>query len=127
MLTGRIRPTLDRALLREALGALEEQLLTFSTAELANRTGVTGHVVLLNVSVAGLRPPNGLEGLRPVKIQRRREVPPSRRRPACNQTRRFFGGRHPLWGIGVTSRIDRIARPAAARACIADSRPLPGP
>src|SRR5213595_2014452 len=43
------------------------------------------------------------------------------------QTRRFLGGRHPLWGIGVTSRIERICRPAVASAWIADSRPDPGP
>ena len=43
------------------------------------------------------------------------------------QTRRFFGGRHPLCGIGVTSRIDATLRPTEARAWIADSRPLPGP
>src|SRR5438046_10752909 len=43
------------------------------------------------------------------------------------QTRRFLGGRHPLWGIGVTSRIERIWRPAVASAWIADSRPQPGP
>src|SRR5437588_8347431 len=43
------------------------------------------------------------------------------------QTRRFLGGRHPLWGIGVTSRIERIWRPAVASAWIADSRPDPGP
>src|SRR5262249_2732375 len=34
---------------------------------------------------------------------------------------------HPLWGIGVTSRIERICSPAVARAWIADSRPDPGP
>src|SRR5437660_3693490 len=43
------------------------------------------------------------------------------------QTRRFLGGRHPLWGIGVTSRIERTWRPAVASAWIADSRPDPGP
>src|SRR6266511_5503979 len=43
------------------------------------------------------------------------------------QTRRFLGGRHPLCGIGVTSRIERICRPALASAWIADSRPEPGP
>src|SRR6266581_7893293 len=43
------------------------------------------------------------------------------------QTRRFLGGRHPLCGIGVTSRIERICRPAVASAWIADSRPEPGP
>src|SRR6266704_2548223 len=44
-----------------------------------------------------------------------------------DQTRRFLGGRHPLCGIGVTSRIERICRPAVASAWIADSRPEPGP
>src|SRR5512143_1299348 len=42
-------------------------------------------------------------------------------------TRRFLGGRHPLCGIGVTSRIERICKPAVASAWIADSRPDPGP
>ena len=31
----------------------------------------------------------------------------------CNHTRRRFGGRQPLCGIGVTSRIDVIVKPAA--------------
>ncbi len=44
-----------------------------------------------------------------------------------NQTLRRFGGRQPLCGIGVTSRIDFTLRPADASAWIADSRPLPGP
>src|SRR6267378_2639027 len=43
------------------------------------------------------------------------------------QTRRFLGGRHPLCGIGVTSRIERICSPALASAWMADSRPEPGP
>src|SRR6266571_8173804 len=43
------------------------------------------------------------------------------------QTRRFLGGRHPLCGIGVTSRIERICKPALASAWMADSRPEPGP
>src|SRR5919206_4576410 len=46
---------------------------------------------------------------------------------AIPQTLRRLGGRQPLCGIGVTSLIDRICRPAAASAWIADSRPLPGP
>src|SRR5574338_1407228 len=44
-----------------------------------------------------------------------------------NQTRRFLGGRQPLCGIGVTSRMDMTLRPAEASAWMADSRPLPGP
>src|SRR6202000_80497 len=43
------------------------------------------------------------------------------------QTRLRLGGRHPLWGIGVTSLMVLTSRPAAARARIADSRPEPGP
>src|SRR6266478_8761146 len=43
------------------------------------------------------------------------------------QTLRFFGGRHPLWGIGVLSLIARTSRPDVANARIADSRPDPGP
>ena len=43
------------------------------------------------------------------------------------QTRRFFGGRHPLCGSGVTSWIDLMKSPEAARAWMADSRPEPGP
>ena len=42
-------------------------------------------------------------------------------------TLRYFGGRHPLCGIGVTSWIDRTRIPALAIARIAESRPLPGP
>src|SRR5688572_17515676 len=42
-------------------------------------------------------------------------------------TRLLFGGRHPLCGIGVVSRIARISRPAVWRARIAESRPEPGP
>src|SRR4029434_9243185 len=44
-----------------------------------------------------------------------------------NYTRRRFGGRHALCGIGVTSRIDFTSSPTVWRARIADSRPEPGP
>ncbi len=43
------------------------------------------------------------------------------------QTRRRLRARQPLWGIGVTSRIDVIANPTADSARRADSRPEPGP
>src|SRR6185312_4476512 len=46
---------------------------------------------------------------------------------AENQTLRFFGGRQPLWGIGVVSRMVRTSKPAVASARTADSRPEPGP
>src|SRR5262245_7860424 len=48
-------------------------------------------------------------------------------KPEINQTRRRFGGRQPLCGIGVTSRITTMCKPAAASARTADSRPEPGP
>src|SRR5262249_4231093 len=44
-----------------------------------------------------------------------------------NQTRRFFGGRQPLWGRGVTSSMALIERPEACKAVMALSRPEPGP
>src|SRR5580704_2122654 len=44
-----------------------------------------------------------------------------------NQTRRFFGGRQPLCGIGVRSLMERTSSPAVDRARTADSRPAPGP
>src|SRR5699024_5028442 len=44
-----------------------------------------------------------------------------------NYTRRRFGGRHPLCGTGVTSRIAVISNPAACKERIAASRPAPGP
>src|SRR5207302_6970551 len=46
---------------------------------------------------------------------------------ARTQTRRRFGGRQPLWGIGVTSRIEVTTSPTACSARSADSRPEPGP
>src|SRR5699024_12470472 len=42
-------------------------------------------------------------------------------------TRRLFGGRQPLCGTGVSSRIAVISRPAACNDRIAASRPAPGP
>src|ERR671936_1539768 len=42
-------------------------------------------------------------------------------------TRRFFGGRQPLWGMGVRSMMAVTSRPAAWSERIAASRPDPGP
>src|SRR5262249_57716217 len=47
--------------------------------------------------------------------------------PGISQTLRRLGGRQPLWGIGVTSRIEVTTRPTACSARSADSRPEPGP
>jgi len=46
---------------------------------------------------------------------------------AGSYTRRRLGGRQPLCGTGVTSRMAEISRPAFCRARIAESRPTPGP
>src|SRR3954467_2828245 len=46
---------------------------------------------------------------------------------AMTQTLRRFGGRHPLWGTGVTSLIVPTSRPTACSDRIAVSRPEPGP
>src|SRR5450432_1898829 len=43
------------------------------------------------------------------------------------QTRRRLGGRQPLCGMGVRSRISVILKPVEASARSADSRPEPGP
>src|SRR5215475_12882926 len=42
-------------------------------------------------------------------------------------TRRRLGGRQPLWGIGVTSRMAVTSRPTACSERMAASRPAPGP
>src|SRR3990170_2859663 len=47
--------------------------------------------------------------------------------PPNSHTRLRFGGRQPLCGIGVTSRIDFTSRPTVCSARMADSRPEPGP
>src|SRR5260370_29377396 len=56
-----------------------------------------------------------------------RGLKPPRRKIGKRQTRRRLGGRQPLCGIGVTSRMLRTSIPVVARARIADSRPEPGP
>src|SRR5215470_9693734 len=43
------------------------------------------------------------------------------------QTRRRFGGRHPLCGCGVTSEMVPTSSPAAVSERMAVSRPEPGP
>src|SRR5258707_497209 len=46
---------------------------------------------------------------------------------APRYTRRRFGGRQPLCGIGVRSLIDFTSIPTVDKARTADSRPAPGP
>ena len=48
-------------------------------------------------------------------------------RHILSYTRLRLGGRHPLWGMGVTSLMLVTAIPTACRDRIAASRPEPGP
>src|ERR1019366_2153472 len=48
-------------------------------------------------------------------------------RVSCDQTRRRLGGRHPLCGTGVTSRMRVTLKPTPWSARRALSRPAPGP
>src|SRR5215216_6098678 len=63
-----------------------------------------------------LRPVGNLGGGGHAKVRR-----------TLSQTRRRLRGRQPLCGIGVTSRIDVMVKPADCSARNADSRPDPGP
>src|SRR3989454_4713787 len=95
---------LDRALLRKATEALQKQLLPFPAAQAADCISVSCQL-LFSLPKTFI-------------IFSHRQF---------HQTRRRFGGRQPLCGIGVTSRIRTMCSPAAARARTADSRPEPGP
>ncbi len=53
--------------------------------------------------------------------------PLASRQAGTDQTRRRLEGRTPLCGIGVTSRIEVMVKPTAARPRSALSRPEPGP
>src|SRR6266705_678562 len=101
MLARRVRPDLDRALRRVALGALQEELGLLPAAQLAVRAGVSSHLSLSPwVGSGGKHGP---------------------------QTRRRFGGRQPLCGTGVMSWIEPTSSPVACSDLMAVSRPEPGP
>src|SRR3546814_5336874 len=80
-----------------------------------------------NDEMAGSLPPSSLLDCSTGVAAGRGQSPRSRVAPGKRQTRRRFGGRHPLCGIGVTSRIAVIVKPTACSARSADSRPEPGP
>src|SRR5262249_12624748 len=112
------------ALLGEATQSLQKQLLPFPAAQAADCISVSCQLLfslrnsqLLNPNRSDPKP--GPACLPPVRAAPKHD--------ARNQTRRRFGGRQPLCGIGVTSRITTMCRPAAANARTADSRPEPGP
>src|SRR5207302_9301951 len=81
------------------------------------------HVLTIALSGAVLVQPR--TPLRPVGIMRRRRTAQGSARQ--NHTRRRLRGRQPLWGIGVTARMEVMVNPAACNARRADSRPDPGP
>src|SRR3990167_2232524 len=63
----------------------------------------------------------------PSRRQSRQTASRYRAKSLPPHTRRRLGGRQPLWGMGVTSRMVVTCSPAVARARMADSRPEPGP
>src|SRR5512146_2804833 len=81
-----------------ALVAFQEKLYPLPPAKFAHGAGITCHVVLSSST-----------------------------RNTHGYTRRRFGGRQPLCGIGVTSVIAVIFRPEVCNERIAASRPEPGP
>src|SRR2546423_10653562 len=83
---------------RHALVALQKKFYPLTPAQLADGAGITCHL-----------------------------IESSSRAQVELHTRRRFGGRQPLCGIGVTSVIAVIFRPADCNERIAASRPEPGP
>ena len=109
-------------------------LLTASTRQVQPLWPV--QQLIATVRATGIQPAGALGTESTFIATNKRFVSHVERRPATltagshlesHQTRLRFGGRQPLCGIGVTSRIERTSSPAAARARTADSRPDPGP
>src|SRR5580704_3881236 len=135
MLSGSEVALLDGALIAKTLCAFEEQLHALTAAQTANCIGIACQIVLLlddrftglaspfvpdenQWSVAGHQWPEtafDLTGHWSLTTGH------------CSYTLLLLGGRHPLCGIGVRSRIDRTSIPDDASARTADSRPEPGP
>src|SRR6267143_3580767 len=112
---------LDRALLRKASQAFQEQLLPFPAAQAADCISVSCQLLFsLPKTLGTLWDRHSCLS----EFVRRSEED---RQECLSYTRRRFGGRQPLCGIGVTSRITTMWSPAAASARTADSRPEPGP
>src|SRR5437899_12305222 len=96
---------LDGALLRKATQAFQKQLLPFPAAQAADCISVSCQLLLSLPKTLGIFS-HGHQ---------------------YHQTRRRFGGRQPLCGIGVTSRITTMCSTQAANPRSADFRPEPGP
>src|ERR1019366_3692099 len=109
MLAGNKVAFFDGALFRVAAFAFEKKFHALAPALPADGTNVSCQVSSPYLSLrCGLQPMAGLL-------------------PAYCYTLRFFGGRQPLCGIGVTSLMARTSMPAVESARTADSRPEPGP
>src|SRR5258708_9350902 len=93
---------LNGALLRKATQAFQKQLPPFPAAQAADCISVSCQLLFSLPKTLGIF-------------------------SHSHQTRRRFGGRQPLCGIGVTSRITTMWSPAAANSRPADSRPEPRP
>src|SRR5215469_11414991 len=105
--------------------AFQKQLHTFAPAKTAYRSSITCQADFLSRAVYG-----SVLSFRPALTALFRITNPNKfgsNSARLSQTRLFLGGRQPLCGIGVASRIPRTSRPAVASARTADSRPEPGP
>src|SRR5262249_21689537 len=114
---------LDRALLRVAAFALQEQLHAFPAAQAANRSDVSSHSISTVDSRCEAHSCPAANQCQSLLTNRHSPIPTTR----PGYTRRRLVGRQPLCGIGVTSRIDFTSMPTVCSARIADSRPDPGP
>src|SRR5882762_4841477 len=126
MLSGSEVALLDGTLVGKTFRAFEEQLYALAAAQTANCIGITRQVVLLlDDRFTGLASPfvpddipivdvtcyvslttNSHAALTNIFAAAGRDVA---RNVSTAYTRRRFGGRHPLCGIGVTSRMERTS------------------
>src|SRR6266508_1486030 len=128
VLAWRVVPALDGALLGEAARALEKELDPLAPALPAYRDVIScQRPTLLYMDRRGPSwpPPRLAPRLR--RRSRRSNANSSALTPAGPYTRRRLGGRQPLCGIGVTSRMAVISSPTACSDRMAASRPDPGP
>src|SRR6476620_8235095 len=115
VLAWRITPSLDRALFGHTACALQKQLHAFSSAQPTHWTTILSHCVLPLYRDRSSHSPSAITHCDDASTMN------------SAYTLRRFGGLHPLCGMGVTSRMRLILRPALCNDRMADSRPDPGP